>query len=97
MSQNFRFDTVLTHSGSILRIIKEIPKRYKKERMIEMKKTMMAAATPDRAADCRDNVPCVEAAYTCCGGGYGEHRGRGGRGGYGCGGGYCYGYDNNEG
>ena len=76
-----------------------------------MKKTMMTmtaaammltsatalAATPDRAADCRDNVPCVEAAYTCCGGGYGEHRGRGGRGGYGCGGGYCWGNENNEG
>ena len=76
-----------------------------------MKKTMMTmmaaammltsatalAAAPDRAADCRDNAPCVEAAYTCCGGGFGE-RGRGGRGGYGCGGGgYCWGNETNEG
>ncbi len=68
-----------------------------------MKKTMMTmmaaammlmtsapamAATPDF---CRDNAPCVEADYTCCGGGYyGGGRGRGGRGGYGCGGGYCW-------
>ncbi len=52
------------------------------------------AATPDY---CRDNVPCVEADYTCCGGGYyGGGRGRG-RGGYGCGGGYCYNYEDNEG
>ena len=74
-----------------------------------MKKTMMAmmaaavmmtsatalAATPDRAWDCRDNAPCVEANYSCCGGGY--YGGGRGRGGYGCGGGYCYGYENNEG
>ena len=73
-----------------------------------MKKTMMAmmaalmmsatgtalAATPD-VVDCRDNAPCVEASYTCCGGGY--YSGGRGRGGYGCGGGYCYGYENNEG
>ena len=57
------------------------------------------AATPG-AVDCRDNVPCVETNYTCCGGYYGG--GRGGRGGYGCGGGYGGGYcwgneDNNEG
>ena len=76
-----------------------------------MKKTMLAimaamvigstgtalAATP-RAVDCRDNAPCVEANYTCCGGYYGG--GRGGRGGYGCGGGYdggyCWGNENNN-
>ena len=72
-----------------------------------MKKTMMAmmaalmmsatgtalAATPD-VVDCRDNAPCVEASYTCCCGGY--YGGGRGRGGYGCGG-YCYGYENNEG
>ena len=57
------------------------------------------AATPG-AVDCRDNAPCVEANYTCCGGYYGG--GRGGRGGYGCGGGYgggyCWGNEtNNEG
>ena len=57
------------------------------------------AATPG-AVDCRDNAPCVEANYTCCGGYYGG--GRGGRGGYGCGGGYGGGYcwsneNNNEG
>ena len=71
-----------------------------------MKKTMMAmmaalmmsatgtalAATPD-VVDCRDNAPCVEASYTCCGGGY--YGGGRGRGGYGCG--YCYGYENSEG
>ena len=55
------------------------------------------AATPG-AVDCRDNAPCVEANYTCCGGYYGG--GRGGRGGYGCGGGYgggyCWGNDNNN-
>ena len=74
-----------------------------------MKKTMMAmmaalmmsatgtalAATPD-VVDCRDNAPCVEANYTCCGGGYYG----GGRGGYGCGGGYgggyCWGNENNN-
>ncbi|MBO6211069.1 MAG: hypothetical protein J6N99_10325 [Schwartzia sp.] len=73
-----------------------------------MKKTMMAmmaalmmsatgtalAATPD-VVDCRENAPCVEASYTCCGGGY--YGGGRGRGGYGCGGGYCYGYENSEG
>ena len=57
------------------------------------------AATPG-AVDCRDNAPCIEANYTCCGGYYGG--GRGGRGGYGCGGGYGGGYcwnneNNNEG
>ena len=56
------------------------------------------AATPG-AVDCRDNAPCVEANYTCCGGYYGG--GRGGRGGYGCGGGYgggyCWGNENQEG
>ena len=55
------------------------------------------AATPG-AVDCRDNAPCVEANYTCCGGYYGG--GRGGRGGYGCGGsyggGYCWGNENNN-
>ena len=55
------------------------------------------AATPG-AVDCRDNVPCVETNYTCCGGDYGG--GRGGRGGYGCGGGYgggyCWGNENNN-
>ncbi len=55
------------------------------------------AATPG-AVDCRDNVPCVETNYTCCGGYYGG--GRGGRGGYGCGGGYgggyCWGNENNN-
>ena len=55
------------------------------------------AATPG-AVDCRDNAPCVEAKYTCCGGYYGG--GRGGRGGYGCGGGYgggyCWGNENNN-
>lgn len=54
------------------------------------------AATPG-AVDCRDNAPCVEANYTCCGGGYYG----GGRGGYGCGGGYgggyCWGNENQEG
>ena len=73
--------------------------------MKKMMMTMMAAAvmmtsatalaaTPDVPDGCRDNAPCFEASYTCCGGGcYG-----GGRGGYGCGGGYCYGngYENNE-
>ena len=49
------------------------------------------AATPG-AVDCRDNVPCVETNYTCCGGYYGG--GRGGRGGYG--GGYCWGNENNN-
>ena len=58
------------------------------------------AATPG-AVDCRDNAPCVEVNYTCCGGGY-YGGGRGGRGGYGCGGGYgggyCWGNEtNNEG
>ena len=77
-----------------------------------MKKTMMTmmaaammmtsatalAATPDRAADCRDNAPCFEASYTCGGGWHGGHRGRGDRGGYGCGGGgYCWGNETNEG
>ena len=80
--------------------------------MIQMKKMMLAvmaamvicstgtalAATPDRGF-CRDNAPCVEADYTCCGGYYG--RGREGRGGYGCGGGYgggyCWGNENQEG
>jgi len=59
------------------------------------------AATPERAADCRDYAPCREVSYECCGDGYhGGHRrgGRGGcwnddRGGYGC---YRGGYDNNE-
>ena len=55
------------------------------------------AATPG-SVDCRDNAPCVEANYTCCGGYYGG--GRGGRGGYGCGGGYgggyCWGNENNN-
>ena len=78
--------------------------------MIEMKKTMMTmmaaammltsatvlAATPDWAADCRDNAPCFEASYACGGGWHGGHRGRSDHGGCG-GGGYCYGYDNNEG
>ena len=77
-----------------------------------MKKTMLAllaamvvgstgtalAATPEQG-DCRDNAPCVEARYACCGGGY--YGGGRGRGGYGCGGGYgggyCYGPENNEG
>ena len=58
-----------------------------------------AGATPG-AVDCRDNAPCVEANYTCCGGGY-YGGGRGGRGGYGCGGGYgggyCWGNENQEG
>ena len=49
------------------------------------------AATPERGY-CRDNAPCVEADYTCCGGGYYG----GGRGGYGCGGGYCWGNENNN-
>ncbi len=75
-----------------------------------MKKTMMAmmaaavmmtgatalAATPDRAADCRDQAPCFETSYACGGGCYG--RGNRGRGGYGCGGGgYCYDYEDREG
>ena len=55
------------------------------------------AATPG-AVDCRDNAPCVEANYTCCGRYYGG--GRGGRGGYDCnggyGGGYCWGNENNN-
>ena len=61
------------------------------------------AATPG-AVDCRDNAPCVEANYTCCGGGY-YGGGRGGRGGYGCDGderghrggyvGYCWGNEDN--
>ena len=77
-----------------------------------MKKMMMAmmaaamiattgtalAATPERGY-CGSNAPCVEASYTCCGGGY-YGGGRGGRGGYGCsggyGGGYCWGNENNE-
>ena len=62
--------------------------------------TGTALAVTPGAVDCRDNAPCVEANYTCCGGYYGG--GRGGRGGYGCGGGYgggyCWGNENsNEG
>ena len=54
------------------------------------------AATPDRGF-CGDNAPAVETSYAHCGGGY-YGGGRGGRGGYGCGGGgYCYGYENQEG
>ena len=71
-----------------------------KKTMLTMMAAMMLAttgtalaATPG-SAYCRDNAPCVEADYTCCGGYYGGGRGRGG---YGCGGGYCYGYENNEG
>ena len=60
--------------------------------------TGTALAATSSSVDCRDNVPCVEASYTCCGGYYGGGRGRGG---YGCGGGYgggyCYGNENNEG
>ena len=56
------------------------------------------AATPGAVAY-GDNTPCVEANYTCCGGGY-YGGGRGGRGGYGCGGGYgggyCWGNENNN-
>ena len=57
------------------------------------------AATPDRGF-CRDNAPAVETSYAHCGGGHHGH----GHGGYGCGGyerghrgGYCYGYEDNEG
>ena len=63
------------------------------------------AATPDRGF-CGDNVPCVEVNYAHCGGGHYGH-GHGGRGGYSCDGngyghrgghgGYCYGYNDNEG
>ncbi len=59
------------------------------------------AATPDRGF-CGDNATRIETSYAHCGGGdYGG--GRGGHGGYGCGegyghrGGYCYGYEDNEG
>ena len=62
------------------------------------------AATPGQGY-CRDNVPCIEADYTCGGGYHGRGRGgRGGYGGYGCDGygyghrsGYCYDNENNEG
>ena len=60
------------------------------------------AATPG-AGYCRDNAPAIETSYAHCGGGY-YGKGRGGYGcdGYGYGhrgghGGYCYGYEDNEG
>ena len=74
-----------------------------------MKKTMMAmamaamtmmtagtalAATPERG-DFQDNTPRIEMNYAYCGGGY-YGGGRGGRGGYGCCGGYCWGNENNN-
>ncbi len=58
------------------------------------------AATPDRGF-CGDNAPAVETSYAHYGGGHHGH----GHGGYGCDGyghrgghgGYCYGYEDNEG
>ena len=52
------------------------------------------AATPERGY-CRDNAPAYEVSYAHCGGRYygGD---RGGRGGYGCGGGYCWGNENSS-
>ena len=58
------------------------------------------AATPDRGF-CGDNAPAVETSCAHCGGGHHGH----GHGGYGCDGyghrgghgGYCYGYEDNEG
>ena len=58
------------------------------------------AATPDRGF-CGGNAPAVETSYAHCGGGHHGH----GHGGYGCDGyghrgghgGYCYGYEDNEG
>ena len=58
------------------------------------------AAKPDHGF-CRDNAPAVETSYAHCGDGYYGH----GHGGYGCDGyghrgghgGYCYGYEDNEG
>ena len=55
------------------------------------------AAKPEQGF-CRDNAPAVETSYAHCGGGHHGH----GHGSYGCGGhghrgGYCYGYEDNEG
>ena len=64
------------------------------------KLTTALAATPDRGF-CGDNTPHIETSYVHCGGGHYGH----GHGGYGCDGyghrgghgGYCYGYEDNEG
>lgn len=53
------------------------------------------AAKPDHGF-CWDNAPAVETSCAHCSGGY-YVGGRGGRGGYGCGGEYCWGNESNEG
>ena len=71
---------------------------FDREELLKKLATALAAK-PDRGF-CRDNAPAVETSYAYYGGGHHGH----GHGGYSCDGyerghrgGYCYGYEDNEG